>query len=209
LRADVVEQRVWEAVMRVLEQPELIAAEVARQERSVNEQREEIKRELRVIETALAKCDREAQRWADAYAGEVINLAELKVYRADIETRRQSLRTGHANAQAKLEAIGPMVQQTKALNDYCGRVRQRLQTFNNAEKRAAFDALGIRVSWIPGEPLRIKGSIPLGEIVNSPLCRPQYPGNAPSRQTARVLRSRSLRGEPSSGRRQDRAFGIR
>jgi Recombinase zinc beta ribbon domain len=79
LRADVVEQRVWAAIMRVLEQPELIAAEVARQEESADEQREEIKRQLVIIEAALAKCDREAQRWADAYAGEVIDLYEFRL----------------------------------------------------------------------------------------------------------------------------------
>jgi site-specific DNA recombinase len=44
LRADVVEPVVWAAVLRVLEQPELIAAEVARQEASAEEQRAEIER---------------------------------------------------------------------------------------------------------------------------------------------------------------------
>jgi site-specific DNA recombinase len=175
VRADVLEPQVWAAVVRVLEEPELIAAEVARQEGSADEQRAEITRELGVIEAALAKCDREAQRWADAYAGEVINLAELKAYRAEIEARRRSLQAEHGRAQAKLEAIGCKVQQTKVLSDYCARVRQRLQTFNNAEKQAAFDALAIRVSWIPGQPLTIEGSIPVGEIVHSTagptLCR--------------------------------------
>jgi hypothetical protein len=85
IRADVIEPQVWAAILRVLDQPELIAAEVARQEANADEQRTEIGRPLDLIEAALAKCDREAQRWADAYAGEVINLAELKGYRAEIE----------------------------------------------------------------------------------------------------------------------------
>jgi hypothetical protein len=52
---------------------------------------------MELIETALAKCDREAQRWADAYAGEVINLDELKAYRAEIEARRRCLLTEQAS----------------------------------------------------------------------------------------------------------------
>jgi hypothetical protein len=44
----------------------------------------------RIYQMALAKCDREAHRWADAYATEVINVAELKGYRAEIATRRQA-----------------------------------------------------------------------------------------------------------------------
>ncbi len=175
IRADVIEPQVWAAIMRVLEKPELIDAEVAKRKGNADVQRAEIQREVGVIEAALARCDREAQRWADAYAGEVINLAELKAYRADIEARRQSLQAEHAGRQAKLKAIGRDVEQTKLLSDYCARVRQRLQTFSNAEKQAAFDALGIRVSWIPGQPLTIEGSIPVAEIANrspgSTLCR--------------------------------------
>jgi Recombinase zinc beta ribbon domain len=168
LRADVVEPEVWGAVMRVLEHPELIAAEVARQEARADEQRAEIAGHIALIEAALAKCDREAQRWADAYAGEAINLAELKGYRAEIATRRQSLQAEHAACQRQLEAIGAAVQQVDALTAHCARVRQRLQTFDQAEKRIAIEALDIRVSWIPGQPLVIHGSIPLGQIAAIP-----------------------------------------
>jgi site-specific DNA recombinase len=168
LRADVIEPEVWGAVMQVLEHPELIAAEVARQEARADEQRAEIAGHIALIEAALAKCDREAQRWADAYAGEVINLAELKGYRAEIATRRQSLQAEHTACQRQLEAIGAAAQQVDALTAYCARVRQRLQTFDQTEKRIAIEALDIRVSWIPGEPLAIQGSIPLGQIAAIP-----------------------------------------
>ena len=120
-----------------------------------------------LIASGLTKCDREDQRWADAYAGEVINLAELKAYRADIELRRQSLLTEHAACQRQLDAIGTAVQHVDALTDYCARVRQRLQTFAEAEKRIAFEALNIHVRWTPGDPLQMEGSIPIGHIVDS------------------------------------------
>jgi hypothetical protein len=97
----VVEAQVWTAIMHVLEQPELIAAEVARQGARADEQRAEIGQQLAVIEAALAKCDREAQRWAEAYAAEVISLEELKGYRAEIAARRQSVLTEHAACQRR------------------------------------------------------------------------------------------------------------
>ncbi|MDQ3830499.1 MAG: hypothetical protein M3361_14595 [Candidatus Tectomicrobia bacterium] len=140
---------------------------MARQGSRADERRTEIGQQLAVIDAGLAKCDREAQRWADAYASEVINLAELKGYRAEIETRRQSLLTEHAACQRQLEAIGVAVQHVEALTGYCERVRQRLQTFDHQEKRVALEALDIRISWIPGQPLVIQGSIPIGGIVDS------------------------------------------
>jgi site-specific DNA recombinase len=165
MAAGALERQVWDAVTRLLEKPELIAAEVARQEAHAEEQRQGIHRELAAIDAALLKCDREAQRWADAYAGEVINLAELKAYRADIEKHRQSLLTQQAACQAKLEAIGQAVKQVEVLMGYCARVRQQLQTFDEAEKRRALEARDIRVRWTPGQHFTIEGSIPLDEIV--------------------------------------------
>jgi hypothetical protein len=128
----------------------------------------EVSRELALIEAALSKYNRETQRWADAYASEVISLVELKAYRAEIETRRWSLLARRTEIEAKLKAISQAVGQVEALIGYCSRVYRRLETFNNAEKRMAFEALDIRVRWIPGEPLTIEGSIPVGTIVAIP-----------------------------------------
>jgi len=99
---------------------------------------------------------------------EVINLTELKGYRAEIEARRQSLQAEQAACQRQLEAIGAAVQQVDALIADCARVRQQLQTFDQAEKRLAIEALDIRVSWIPEQPLTIQGNIPFGQIATIP-----------------------------------------
>lgn len=148
----------------MLQQPEIIAAEVRRQQASADEQRAEIVRELSLVEDALTKCEREEQRWAQAYVAEVINLMELKGYRAEISTRQHSLLQQRQSLQMKLDNIGQAVGHVEALLGYCERVRQKLQTFEAAEKRLAFEALHVRVRWTPGEPLAIEGSIPLGEI---------------------------------------------
>jgi site-specific DNA recombinase len=165
LKADDVEPQAWAAVVNVLEHPDLITAEVQRQESTAEDQRAEVDHELVTLDAALAKCDREAQRWSEAYAAEVIDIRELKAYRAEIDAKRQSLLTQQAVCQAKLEAIGQEVAQVGSLIDYCARVRQRLQTFDTAEKRLAFRALDIRVTWTPGQALPIEGTIPLTDIV--------------------------------------------
>ena len=162
--AGALERQVWDAVNRVLQDPELIAAEVARQDAHAEEQRQGIHQELAAIDAALMKCEKEAQRWAEAYAAEVISLEELKAYRADIVARRQDLLAEQQTRQASLQAIGEAVQQVEALIGYCERVRQNLQTLDHAEKRNALKALNIRVRWTPGQPLVIQGSIPLGDI---------------------------------------------
>lgn len=115
------ERQVWDAVVRLLEQPEIIAAEVTKQEATADDHRAEIRRQMALLETALAKCERDDQRWVEAYIAEVITVAELKAYRADIDQRRQSLLAEQTQLQGQLEAIGHRVQQVESLIDYCAR----------------------------------------------------------------------------------------
>jgi site-specific DNA recombinase len=172
--AAAVEQQVWGAVARILAEPALIAAEVRRQQAKADEQRAAVLREMTLVHDALTKCDREEQRWADAYAGEVISLHELKNYRAEIAVRRQHLDAQRETFQATLESIGQAVHHVEALVGYCERVRAQLQTFDAAEKRRALDALTVRAYWTPAKPLRIEGSIPLEAI--EPMPSGQYFG---------------------------------
>jgi hypothetical protein len=146
----------------------MIAAEVAQHEDTAGERRAALLQEIEVIEAGLATCDREAQRWAEAYAAEVISLPELKEYRTEIATRRHRLQVQHAGLRVEMEAIGQTSGHLESLISYCIHVRQCLQTFDEREKRLALEALDIRVTWTPHEPLTIQGSIPLSDIVPVP-----------------------------------------
>jgi site-specific DNA recombinase len=161
LRAEMVEGEVWERVQRALERPGIIAQEVARQEASAEEQRAELQQEVTCLDAALAKCDRESARWDEAYAHEVINLEELKLYRADIATRRQQLITERAQRQVQIDLIGQAAGQATQLMAYCAQVSHQLQTFDLADKRLALTVLNIRVRWTPGEDFDVQGSIDL------------------------------------------------
>jgi len=146
LNATMVEQRVWAAIEQVLQQPEIIAAEVQRQQADAETQRAEILREVSLVEDALAKCDRDQQRWEHAYLGEAIDLQDFKAKKAEITTRRTSLLAQRQQLQAQLDSIGQEVDHVEALLDYCARIQQKLQRFDGAEKRLALQALDIRVT---------------------------------------------------------------
>jgi hypothetical protein len=88
---DVAESQVWEAVMRLLNQPERIRHEVARQHAQVDGQQEIIRAERETLQSALAKSEQAQQRWRETYREGAISLAEFKVYRADIQPRRAAL----------------------------------------------------------------------------------------------------------------------
>jgi len=67
-----------------------------------------------------------------------------------------------------VEAIGQTSGQLELLISSCAHVRERLQTFDEREKRLALEALDIRATWAPNQPLAIQCSIPLSDIVPVP-----------------------------------------
>ena len=171
LRADVVEPRIWEVIQRILDHPEILATEVAKQEATVEEDRADVRQELALIEIALTKCEREDTRWLAAFNDEAISHEELKAFRADITARRQSLLEEQARCEVKLDGIGQATGQVMGLVEYCAQVKRELHTFDMVEKRRALDALDITVGWIPNKPFNLKACIPLSSIVgNSPWC---------------------------------------
>jgi site-specific DNA recombinase len=170
VRADNVEPRVWTAVIQILDHPELVAAEAAKRQASLHEQEAAITQELGVIEKGLAKCDREERLWADAYANEAISVTELKVYRSGIGDRRREWERQRLECERRRETMHQVVHQVASLVDYCGRVRNRLRTFSPEEQQTAFNALALKVRWVPGEEkdFRIEASIPLESIASQP-----------------------------------------
>jgi site-specific DNA recombinase len=163
LNAEEVEALVWQRVEEVLQTPTLIAAEVERQQARSEEVIAELRRNLDLMHDALARCQREEARWTQAYAAEVIDLAELKAYRADIAARRQGLHEQQQSVQAQLDSVHQGMAQVVGLIDYCARVRASLQTFDVTEKRLALQALAIQATWASDQPLQITGSLPLEE----------------------------------------------
>jgi site-specific DNA recombinase len=152
IKAAIAEERVWATVERLLQDPDLIVAEVARQQAGADERHAALAQELSLVDTGLTKCDREEQRWAEAYAGEGINPQELKRYRNEIAMRRESLQAQQTSLLAELNAIGQAAGRVEALIEYRAQIHQRLHAFDTTEKRIALEALDLRVTWIPEQP---------------------------------------------------------
>jgi hypothetical protein len=162
ISSDLLGTRVWQAVETLLQNPELILAEVKRSQQRTDELKADVARQLDMIEGLLAKIDREDERWTQAYAAEVIDLGELKHRRAEIQQRHKSLQEQQAQLDAELTQVKAHVHQRDQIMAYCTRVRAHLQAFSFQEKRVALRALEITVHWSVEADLSIRGVIPVG-----------------------------------------------
>jgi site-specific DNA recombinase len=173
IRVDHIEPLVWQEVERVLNDPARVLAELERLEHAHGAMTVDMKKEHQSVRKALAALEREAQRWDEAYAHEVIELTELKAKKMDLAERKQRLLAQQEAVEASMLAADLDQAQAREALLYC----QRLDA---PHKRRALEALAVRVTWSPGEPIRLEGCILLGNIVYNALRRTgSSPNTAP------------------------------
>jgi site-specific DNA recombinase len=167
VKASAIEPVVWEAVERVLNDPNVIAAELERRREGTSAQRGDLEREREHYERQLAQCVKDLARWEAAYVSEVIDLADFKAKKAEIDLRRASAKRELARLDEQERLVDQAALETAHIAAYCARVRAKLVDFTLDEKRLAVEALGITVTWHPAKPLTIRGSIPVEVVSNA------------------------------------------
>jgi site-specific DNA recombinase len=165
--ADQIEPIGWAAVERALTNPSPIAAELERRREGSSTQQADLERERQHYARQLAQCDKDLKRWEAAYLGEVIDLADFKAKKAEVDARRVSAERELARLAEQQRLIEQVELETASLMEYCERVRSQLQHFTLEERQLALEALGITVVWQPDKPLHIYGNIPVQEIVSN------------------------------------------
>jgi site-specific DNA recombinase len=182
IRVDHIEPLVWREIEHALSDPAVIMAELERREHEQGATTNDMTKERQALQKALAALEREAQRWNEAYAQEVIDLTELKAKKLDIAERTQRLLAQQETVEAAMHAAQQAQAQARDILQYCQHVQKQLRILDAPHKRQALEALDIRVTWGPGEPIHIEGSISMGTIVSS---APRRTGSSPN--TARGI----------------------
>jgi hypothetical protein len=161
VNADWLESQVWTAVEDGLNDPKWIAAEIARQHEHAGARHRDLERETQLLTAAVARCDRDLQRWEAAYLGEAITLEDFKAKKAEVDARKDSLLAERSRLEEQAKQLEYQRVEVASLVDYCRLVRTNLATFDIHDKRKALEALRIVVTWKPGTPPQIQGSIPM------------------------------------------------
>ena len=161
VQATAIEPVVWDAVERALNKPTLIAEELERRRDGASTQQADLDRERQQYTRQLAQCDKDLKRWEAAYLGEVIDLADFKAKKAEVDVRRASAEQELARLDEQQWVIKQTALEAASLMDYCARVRAQLRHFTLDEKRQVLDALNITATWHPDWPKpKIEGGLP-------------------------------------------------
>jgi site-specific DNA recombinase len=169
IRADYIEDVVWENVKKVLEHPEVIIAELKRQadERSkFSLQEPDLNQEITNLGKRLRSYEKqERQLILLLRHGEVTKdyvLDEINKLKREREADQKELQKFKETRAWLSHAVDVETN----LSEFCQRVRQNLENATIQDKRLALDALDIRVK-ASAQSIEIKGIIPV-EITSMP-----------------------------------------
>ena len=155
-----IEPRVWAFVERVLTSPKLILEALAIAQEGGAEQRLEAQRRVDRLDQAIVQKDQEDAKLIEAYQGSAMTVEELKRHRHQVAAEKQALMDERWQAQEALSSLGAIPPEPYELDAYVGFVQQHLKAGTVEDQRAVIEKLGLVVTWAPGQPISIRGTVP-------------------------------------------------
>lgn len=159
VREELLDQIVWEAIEKVILNPDLVIGQIERRERKVAERAAVSESEMREVEHGMTKVGEEERRILEAYRMGVLTPAILGRELEQLKVRRNNLaqRQDELNAQGRRPDL-PAVRRT--IIDYCREVARGLSALTETERQRLLQLL-IKVVIFKGDEVTIRGFIPM------------------------------------------------
>lgn len=164
IRAGQLEEIVWQKVREVLENPQVIAAELRRQAEAYRTSGGcdlPIDKEIATLRRKVRGYDSQKSRLIKLFRHDEISEDSILDELNQLERDRQVDEEKLANLIRAKEQLAKIAKAEVKLNEFCERVRQNLSQCTFADKRLALEALDIKVIATP-EQIEIRGAIPMG-----------------------------------------------
>ena len=173
VRADELDQLVWDQITRLLCEPNLVGAEIDRRLRSMRET-DPAARRSETLAAELTRAERAISRLVDAYQDEQITLDELRARMPELRRRQSALRAEHDAIEAEIDDAANYLKLAETIQSFTSRLTHGLDDMDT-DQRARILRLLVRDILIGGdndETVTIRHSIPLpsgGENPQTPL----------------------------------------
>ncbi len=143
----------WDTTTRVLEQPEVVLAEMRRLKDS---QKSPIEDDVARLNREIKKCRDQQSRLVNLYQFEEIDDDLIKQQSAPLQLRREGYEAELEKLTSQQLAMAELEQMEGRAEEYCRRMRQNLDSFGFEEKRAALKALKIK-AVVTTTDVQVKG----------------------------------------------------
>ncbi|MBI2803349.1 MAG: recombinase family protein [Planctomycetes bacterium] len=190
VRQDYLDGIVWAEVIRLLEDPNLLQAEITRRLEAAKQADPAQQRQQHLLRDQ-ARLDKSIERLLTAYQESLLSLDELR-------KRIEPLRKQHGAVQSELEAIETAVadqqrylQLVEGLAPFQARLRSRAESMDIGERQRIVRLL-VKEVIVGPESITIRHCLPMPPISNVPPPASSFPGRGGLTGTSSLLRSGSV-----------------
>jgi site-specific DNA recombinase len=166
IKADWLEQVVWDAVSEAIKNPEVIIAALREQiedQRGGLDKDTELDTEMKKLGRKIKAYDSQQKRLVKLFRLGVINenaiLDELNQVKVDRKADQERL----AELEKSRKTLADLQQAEIKLNDFCEAIRQQIDCSSYETKRLALDALDVKV-YATRDNVNIQGIIPVNLV---------------------------------------------
>ena len=175
IRQDYLDDVVWKHVLQLLENPQLIRAEIQRRIKQIQDS-SPTKRRKEAIEKEIIRVDKSIEKLLDAYQEGLIRLEELRKRMPGLRRRQGTLNSELNSLEAATANQKGFLRLAENLEDFLTRMRETADSMNLTDRQKILRLL-VKEILVDLETIKIKHSIPVtGPSSGSgPLERPETP----------------------------------
>jgi len=159
IRLDLLEQVVWTEVLRLLEDPSLIRAELERRHEAARKA-DPAQRHQAGLERDLALVRKRTDRLLTAYQDELLTLDELRQRLPELRKRERALQNDLQGLRAKLDDRAGYLRLAETLTAFLDRLRARAHDLDVADRQRVTRLL-VKEIVVADHSITIRHSIPL------------------------------------------------
>ena len=166
IRQDYLDEVVWKEVLRLLDSPELIRAEMNRRLRESSAS-DPVQQRKSHLEGELKRVDAQIDKLLDAYQENLLGLADLRVRAPKLRSRKGAIEKEIESLSLQAMENGRLQQMSASIEGFLAQVQQSAQTLCVAERQKII-RLVIKEIVVDDSSLTIHHSVPVsGETETS------------------------------------------
>jgi site-specific DNA recombinase len=158
IRLDLLERIVWTEIVRLLEDPALIQAELTRRLEAARNAHP-AKRRQETLERDLVRVRKSMERLLTAYQEDLLSLEELRRRMPALRQREQALQAELESLSAQFADQAAYLRLAQTLSAFLGRLRENVQTLDVAERQRIVRLL-VKEVVVGHDIITIRHSIP-------------------------------------------------
>ena len=159
IRQDYLDGIVWNQVIKLLEDPDLISAELQRRTKSIRDS-SPVKQKKDQLKKELIRTRKGIDKLLDAYQEDLIQLDELRSRMPELRKRERSLNEELNCLESDLIDQGLLLKLADNMDKFLGKLRGAADTMSVIERQKVL-RLVVKEILIDDENIRVKHSIPL------------------------------------------------